>query len=250
MPSAKRSWTSCSGARCAAGAAIGLALLVAAIPNAPPVHADIAAIAPPRATASAGPGPLTLDYHPGEFGDLRREVFLKQVFRGVRNVVRGVGRVVGEVAKGTVKGAGEIGRAAAQVAQVPGEVGQKVGREVGGFVGGMVGGRRGRKVGRNIGGLAGTYYGGKVASRSSLIETVNRAQGKAEQIAEMAARLDERRERIRRIFEGDIGGLAREELERRLPTGVIQDIRPNVPTMLPPIRPTPSPPPVRVEGRF
>jgi len=31
---------------------------------------------------------------------------------------------------------------------------------------------------------------------------------------------------------------------------VIQDIRPNVPTMLPPIRPTPSPPPVRVEGRF
>lgn len=248
MPSAKRSWTSCSGARGALVAAVGLALLVMAIPAAQLVRADVAGIAPPRATAQAGLDPLTLEYRPGEFGELRHEVFLGRFGRGVRRVVRGIGRVVREVAEGTVKGAGEAAKAAAKVAQVPGEVGQKVGREVGGFVGGMVGGRRGRAAGKKVGGLYGEIWGGNVASRSSLIKAANRAGGKAEQIQEIARHWSEQRDRIEKIFKGDIAGLTREEIERRMP-GMIQDVIPNLPTNRPALpMPMPPPPPVHIEG--
>lgn len=245
MPSARRSWTSSSGARRALGAAFLLALLAVPMPAGQPVHAEVAGIAPPAATWLR---PLTLEYHPGEFADLRQEVIFKQIFRGVRKVIRGIGRVGKEVLQGTVKATGEAAQAAAKVAQVPGDVGRKVGREVGGFVGGMVGGRRGRHAGKNLGGLYGEIWGGNVASRSSLIKAANRAGGKAEQIQEIARHWSEQRDRIEKIFKGDIAGLTREEIERRMP-GMIQDVIPNLPTNRPALpMPMPPPPPVHIEG--
>jgi hypothetical protein len=250
VPSAKRSWTSSSGAHLVLGAVIGLLLLALPGPAGQGARADVVRLAPVPGLnpgIAAGLQPLTLEYHPGEFGDLRQEVIFKQIFRGVRKVVRGIGRVGKEVLKGTVKGAGEAAKAAAKVAQVPGKVGQKAGREVGGFFGGMLGGRRGRRVGKKLGGLYGEVWGGNVAGRSSLIRAVNRAGGRAEHIREIAQKWSDRRDRIEKIFKGDIGGLAREEIERRMP-GMIQEIRPELPTNRPVLPPTPPPPPMHIEG--
>lgn len=160
---------------------------------------------------------ITLEFHPTDTPPLYHDAKFRRFIRGFGRAVRRIGRAAGEVLGGTIRATGEMADATRQAAAIPGQVGSEIGTEVGGFVGGMIGGRKGRRAGKKIGGMAGNYYGGRVAGRSSLVRTVNRAGAKAEHIQAIAQKWDEKRNRIRAIFRGDVG-----ELIGEIP-GVIQE---------------------------
>lgn len=205
----------------------------------------------PSQISSARAPLVTLEFNPADAPRLYQDIKFRRFIRGLGRVVRRIGRGAGEVLGGTIRATGEMADTVRQAAAIPGQVGSEIGTEVGGFVGGFVGGRKGRRAGKKIGRLAGNYYGGRVASRSSLIRTVNRAGAKAEHIQEIALKWDEKRNRIRAIFRGDVGeligeipGVIQERISNSDSGEILNRVVPNLPVggARPPLRaPTPMP---------